>query len=314
MNRRNNKLLNPTKVSKPKPKPKPAKVSEEDEKPTSSFSWPFQKQAKEKKRKYDEENTEREKLKFFYLIRSRSWDHVLKALASSRGKIICTYKDSSNLNILGMVLGLRPPTGIVELILSHNPELIHEPDCHGVLPMHIGCLNGISIEIFNLLITIGGGRSLSARDKGNRTVLHHAVEYVCLISRCDDSNDSSLISIMYEEGIEVMEQLLSMIPEAVHCISESGDSPLDIPHIFQVKWSCTQNARLDEIYRLLKATSIELYQKSRLAWERNGYDTKTKTPDSVDSTMVSLQDSCRESVSRNGLYEEIDKMSICSDR
>lgn len=294
---------------------KSAKVSEEEPEEVSADSRNHRK-VYEKKRKHElcgGDTMIKEKMEIFLMVRSRNWNRVRKALRSGRGKILCSYKDDTNLNILGMTLGLRPPTEIVELILSINPNLVHEPDDHGALPLHLGCLNGISMEVFQLVTAGSGSKAARAQDIDNRTALHHAVEYICLLSKCDDSNNSSLISIMYEESIEVIENLLSMVPEAVHCVTVTGDCPLDIPHIFKVKWGCIENPRLDEVYRLLKATSIELYHISKKRWEREGYDTKVEPHQTSIASLEYSEVSSQETTSRIDLYRDLTEMTISSD-
>lgn len=207
----------------------------------------------------------REQQEMFNLIEEEEWDPVLMALRSRRGKQISTWRDKTGLTLLGLALGSRAPKEIVQLLLHLNPDAVLSRDSYGAMPLHLGCLNGIAAESIQMIIEIDGGLSARAPDNDNRTALHHTVELCCILALKLD--DASELSVAYEQSIEALELILSVAPETVHVITNSGDTPLDIPQLIRLRRNVDENVYLDEIYRLLKETSIEIYQKNKLIWE-----------------------------------------------
>ena len=268
-----------------------------------------------KKRKHEVKPiTMRQKTDVIRWINERKWESLLKLLRSKKGKKICLLKDSTELNILGMALGSRPPSDVIALILNLNPALVHQPDENGAFPLHIGCLNGISVDNLLQIVKVGSNKITRAQDSRHHTVLHHAVEYSCTMSK-KNSIHSSLISIMYEESVEVIEHLLSMAPETIHYSNDTGVTPLDIPHTYKTRgYEEHYSSRLDEVYRLLKETSIEQYKIRKRMWEEVGYNTEvTKESSSSVPPSLGLESSCSTAtVSRVDLYHGLDKMSISS--
>lgn len=224
--------------------------------------------------------------RMFSLIRNAKWDEVRKKLNSSKGKDWSRVVDESGLSLLGMALGSQTPRDIVELILLLNPGSVYYRDKFGALPLHVGCLNGISSDVVQMIIDIDDGYSARVADSDNRTALHHAVEFSCIMLSFK-SEDSTEMSLLYEESINIIELLLSVAPETVHVLTTSGDSPLDITHIFMLRLNKTEESRIHEIYRLLKETSIAVYLENKRHWE-GGISTDnpdTKTLPSI--TMIS---------------------------
>lgn len=209
----------------------------------------------------------------------------MRLLQSKWGKEISNIKDSTNLNILGLALGRRAPLDVISLILEINPGLILERDNFGAVPLHLGCLNGISVEAMNMIFEHDEGQSARIRDNDNRTALHHAVEFSC--KSIVNYDDSSSASIIYEESLEVVEELLQVAPEAVHFVTSRGDCPLDIPHQIKAKHDIAEDLKIDEIYYLMKEASIEIYRGWREKWEEEGYDTGVyKVEDDVEEEHV----------------------------
>jgi hypothetical protein len=225
------------------------------------------------------------------LILNEKWDEVRLKLKSSHGKDWTRVVDESGLCLLGMLLGSQAPKDIVELIILLNPGSIYCRDKFGALPLHIGCLNGISSEVVQMIINIDNGYSARVVDEDNRTALHHAVELSCILS-CK-TEDSTQISLLYEESINIIEILLSIAPENVHVMStKSGDTPLDIPQKFILRRKDMQESQIYEIYRLLKETSVALYLMNKRRWEEGFADSKeTVHSKSMSSTTVSDESS-----------------------
>lgn len=214
----------------------------------------------------------------FRIIQGKRWNDLITLLRSKSREDISKIKDSTNLNLLGMALGSQAPANVVELILQLNPQSVMERDNFGAVPLHVGCLNGISVEAMKTIFKYdGGGQSAHIADNDNRTALHHAVEFSCLTILKYREDDSSSISLVYEASIEVIEELLNIAPDTVHIITTRGDCPLDIPHEFKMKLKNANekddDPKIDEIYCLMKETSIEIYRKCKKRWERAGFDT-----------------------------------------
>ena len=252
-----------------------------------------------------------EEEKIFALIESGSWDKVRKKLNTKNGKKISKMTDGTGLSILGMALGSSAPIDIVELTLNLNPDAALSKDVFGAMPLHLGCLNGISVAVIQMIIDVDGGHSARVPDKDNRTALHHAVEYACLLPNVEDS---SVMSLAFEESLETIELLISVAPETVHFTTSRGDAPLDIPQLVKIKRKVNEDSRLDEIYQLLKATSIDTFRQSKEIWERNGYDTKQPKEERSDNrSLPSLLSSHGSSAAaKSALYAELDKMSLYS--
>ena len=215
------------------------------------------------------------------LIEGGNWNALMKLLRSKWGIEVSNIKDSTNLNMLGLALGRRAPLDVISLILEINPGLILERDDFGAVPLHLGCLNGISVEAMNCVFQHDDGQSARIRDNDNRTALHHAVEFCC--KSIVDYDDTSSASIIYEESLEVVEELLQVAPETVLFVSSRGDCPLDIPHEIKAKHNIAEDPKIDEIYYLMKEASIEIYRGRRAKWEESGYDTGAlKVEDDVD--------------------------------
>jgi len=261
------------------------------------------------------QHTTAEKEHFFASIENGDWNFVRRKLKSRMGKKICLWKDNSNLSLLGMVLGSRAPIDIIEHVIKLNPDAVLSKDVFGAMPLHLGCLNGISPQVVETIFDIDGGHSARVLDQDNRTALHHAVEYACLLPR---NEDSSLISIVCEQSIETIELILSVAPETVHYMTLRGDTPLDIPHEIKMKRNDVDDTHIEEVYRILKATSIEVYQSQKQKWEANGYDTtegqkhNSKFENNSVPSLLSSQASSAARNSKAALYEELEQMSIHS--
>lgn len=266
-------------------------------------------------------DTQKKEVKIFSLIKSGNWPLMTNLLRSNIGREITTAKDKTDLNVLGAALGSRAPTDVIALILELNPNLVTERDSYGAVPLHLGCLNGISPEVMNLIFQYDGGKSAHIPDSDNRTALHHAVEFSCKITMHDDS---SVVSMMYEESIEIIEQLLSIAPETVLYVTSRGDCPLDIPHEFKIKYVDKKEYNFDEIYSIIKEASIELYREMKTKWELAGYNMiisrqQIGKPESSPSLVSSSLASSTKVTSiltctQSSLYEDIGNMSLSSTR
>lgn len=208
----------------------------------------------------------------FKLIESGDWDELRKELYSRRGKIISNLHDETGLSILSLALGNRAPKDVVELIITLNPKSVLRQDSYGAMPLHIGCLNGMSADTVQKIIEIDGGLSARTPDRDRRTPLHHAVEYACLLPL--NTCDSSLMSLAFEQSMLTIEAIVGSAPETVLCLNTNNESPLDIPQLVKIKRNVETDSQLDEVYNLLKEISIEVYRKKKKHWESRGFDVK----------------------------------------
>ncbi len=211
----------------------------------------------------------------FTLMKYGKWRGVRKIMQSpSGGNYVKSDKNSSNQNILGMALTRRAPCDIVALILRVNPHLVQEQDVSGAVPLHLGCLNGISVETMNMIFEVDGGKSARTMDNNHQTALHNAVLHSCgLILSLPFPGFASLDwPIKYKASVQVIKHLLSIAPETVHFISTDGHCPLDILHEFRNDYDLSdeQEYRIDELYFVIKTKSIEVYRNRKKGWELEG--------------------------------------------
>ncbi len=143
-----------------------------------------------------------------------------------------------------------------------------------------------------MLLDFDNYQSAKILDHKNCTVLHHAVEYACVLierryplssskdgdrDHCNTSNvwtASDTIESEHVEYLEIIQLICNVCPELVHCAEERGDTPLDIPFVVLLKRADSPldfEKRLLEVYDLLKRTSIAWYSKQRKEWESTAY-------------------------------------------
>jgi len=216
------------------------------------------------------------KLKLVKLIEKGSWDRVTRFIRRHR---ISKYRDHSGLSPLALLITSFPPISVVKTLLKCDPEATTRTDSFGATPLHLACLNGVTAETVKLIIDHDQGCSARMLDNDHYTVLHHAVEYICLLieKRSSLPSDSS-ISIASEHNayMEIVQMLCDAAPEMVfQTTKDSGDTPLDIPQIVLTRHSHQRNKyhyeRISEVYQMLKKTSIKVYTERKHKWERDGY-------------------------------------------
>ena len=189
------------------------------------------------------------------------------------------------------------PLDVIQLLLHHDPEATMRIDNFGATPLHIACLNGTSPEIVKFIVEHDKGSSARILDNDDYSVLHHAVEYICLLieKRMTFSSDSSLsIQTEHNAYMEIIQCLCYVVPEMVlQATKDSGDTPLDIAQIIlsrQNEYS-RHCKRIEEVYKILKKTSINLYSQKKKNWECIGYDKKKNCGNSIPSLQNSSQSS-----------------------
>jgi hypothetical protein len=240
---------------------------------------------------------QRKAMELFRLIDKCKWDKVKRFIKSNKNNL-SEIVDPSGLSPLSLAVSSNAPLSIIREIIIADPQGATKTDNFGATPLHLACLNGTTPDIIRLILDSDGGKSARAVDRDDYTVLHHAVEYVCLLierrytsknqmySSSLESSDS--IRSEHEDYLEIIKQLCRTAPEMVNKVTkDSGDTPLDIPQIIMMKNSGARferDARLAEVYRLLRETSIYVYRTKKKQWEIEG--SISRKPESEDTTMA----------------------------
>jgi len=210
----------------------------------------------------------------FRLMKKGKWEKAHKCLKAKRKKM-SQIVDSSGLTVLALALSFQAPEFIIREILQADPESPTKVDSFGATPLHLACLNGTTPEIVRLILDHDNGASARAVDRGNYSVLHHAVEYICLLiekrhTRSQDTYSESIES-EHDDYLEIIKLICSKAPQTVHYkTNDDGDTPLDIPNIIMLKHTKINphmQERLLEVYQLLKRVSISVYRQRKKAWE-----------------------------------------------
>ena len=127
-------------------------------------------------------------------------------------------------------------------------------------------------------------------DQSNCTVLHYAVEYLCLLVEsiyslnpqssepgdCSSSGATSTDKFTEcEDYFDIVKFLCEVNPKMVHvAVKDRGDTPLDIPQVIlyssvddTFKEGSDAYSYIQEIYAILKQASIKVYCSQKKQWE-----------------------------------------------
>lgn len=242
---------------------------------------------------------------FFTLIENGKWDKVRKLLRSDAAYYSARV-DETGLNTLSISVSCYAPLDIIKTIIESNPESTSQVDEYGASPLHLACLNGTNADVVRLILAHDYGRTAAIPDQQNYTVLHHAVEYICVLIENryfgeDSVHGSSENSIETEQQdyLEIINILCQKCPETVHIATkDKGDTPLDIPQIIMMRRNdpsgkYIHHKRLLDVYELLKEASIRVYRQKKYDWENEHRKTtistytSTQCESSVDSSLIS---------------------------
>ncbi len=202
------------------------------------------------------------------------WEKIRKLIKRGR---IGKYINNSGLSPLAILVTSFAPTELIKEFLEFDPEATVRTDSFGATPLHLACLNGTTAETVKLIIEHDQGRSAKIVDHDHCSVLHHAVEYICLLieKRMSLPSEGSL-SIYSEHSayLDIVRSLCDCAPEMViHGTKDNGDTPLDIPQIVLARQECEtarQSKRIHEVYMMLRDTSIKVYLERKKRWECDG--------------------------------------------
>ncbi len=212
--------------------------------------------------------------------------------------------DSSGLSPLTLFVTSFAPIEIIELMLQYDPASTLRTDAFGATPLHLACLNGTTASIVKLIIDHDQGRSARIVDQDKYSVLHHAVEYICLLVERRVSlpaNGSISIFSEHSEYMQIVQYLCDVAPEMVfHRIKDSGDTPLDIPHIILCRHpdpDSRECKRIRDIHKILRATSVKLYMEKKKRWEGVSGESGYKVGDKSNQSIPSLESSNQSALS-----------------
>lgn len=210
----------------------------------------------------------------FRCMEKGKWDKAHKILKANSSAIRHVV-DASGLTPLALAVSYHAPEYFVRDILRADPESPQKVDSFGATPLHLACLNGTTPEIVRIIMDQDNGQSAKAVDRGNCSVLHHAVEYICLLIENRYSSfadtDTDTITTEHEDYHQIIKLICSRAPQVVHIkTKDGGDTPLDIPNIIMLKPGNNipqMQERLSEVYQHLKRVSISVYRQRKRLWE-----------------------------------------------
>lgn len=121
-------------------------------------------------------------------ILKRKWKTVRSILITPQG--IKQVRDEYNkgLTILSIAVSFNPPVDILALILKIEPLHSLKVDTYGVLPLHVACMHGASLDVIKLLLDHDDCACAQAIDMKKKSPLHYAVQYVCQPHRSEIGN------------------------------------------------------------------------------------------------------------------------------
>mmetsp|Transcript_10064 Transcript_10064/g.12707 ORF Transcript_10064/g.12707 Transcript_10064/m.12707 type:complete len:321 (+) Transcript_10064:3-965(+) len=266
--------------------------------------------------------TGRKAQEIFDSIDEGNWRKVRKMLkAFKRKNTLQNLYDSTGLTPLAYAVSCRAPQDVIETMLQIDPDVLMKTDKFGASPLHLACLNGTTYATVKLLLDSDKKyRAVRIVDHSCCSVLHHAVEYACLVIESKYSNHrtnasgttDSTIATDDEEYLDIIQLLCNVAPDLVFSVGINGDTPLDIPNVVMVNRLADAERheraiereierRLLQVYRILKKTSINLYRKRKADWENTPILSTSDEKDSK-STFSSMSSSNASARSAQGSH------------
>ena len=228
----------------------------------------------------------------------------MRNILSAHSPDCCRQQEQTGLTPLGLAISSFAPFDVIESMLKAYPESTTIVDIYGASPLHLACLNGTNPDVVRLFLQYDQGKCVRIVDNQNYTVLHHAVEYVCLLIQKRYQSpefDEENVSIATECGdyLEIIKLLCELYPEMIHFHThDNNDTPLDIPQVLlsNIGPMNPKNQgmirRMTEIYGLLKRTSIYVYKKQKKCWEESVDRSKMLTDEVMcDKSLPSMTSS-----------------------
>ena len=178
----------------------------------------------------------------FEFIIDEEWDIIRECLKSTKAVLLCQERDDTNLSCLSVAIAYQAPLEIIKDMVQIDPSLLtyNGYDDYGATPLHVGCLNGASLETLDFILN-RCKELATALDRDQRSSLHHATEYVCGCCSSDSStsaNESNsseqeekpLRRRPYSYCISLLKMICKAAPEMVHVQDniDNGLTPLDL--------------------------------------------------------------------------------------
>jgi len=200
----------------------------------------------------------------FTLIKDKNWDealiHIQSFIKENKNNIqkILKERHEANLNSFELAVCLKAPQELLEEMIQIDKSLPTSHDPFGLTALHIGCLNGATLNAVKLILQ-DHPHLASQLDDDNKSPLHHAVEHACTSA----SGDGDFY-------IDVLQALCLAAPDMVHIRDKSGVTPIDFVQDCKAEADVDSILfqKLDIVYKVLSVTSIYLYRTNKQRWER----------------------------------------------
>jgi hypothetical protein len=217
----------------------------------------------------------------FQLIERKEWTNLRRLLNGDRGQELCQQIDGSGLTCLALALGCEAPIDIIKAMVEIDPSLPGRCDKYGASAIHIGCLNGSSIDSLSYLLS--QNRELARQvDADNRCALHHVVEFACcnISGKRYDICDGVGTRKKHDDfSLELLRKVFETAPEMIHALDDFGGTPIDLIQLVKIGIESTDSEeykRHDRLYQLLKELSVTEYRAKKQLWEMESFSTTRK--------------------------------------
>lgn len=206
----------------------------------------------------------------FELIQQKKWRKLRKEIANPQGKALVEERDSSNLTCLALALAQAAPLKVVEDMYYVDPTLLDAVDEYGATALHVGCLNGVSLESIQFILS-KKPELVTVLDFDNRSALHHSVEFICNDGKINDPGN-----------IEILTILCDAAPEMINVQDNDGGTPIDLVQVLKIKSKVDTEhyQHLDSIYIFLRGVSVKVYKENKRFWEEEGARKRALDPNS----------------------------------
>jgi len=207
---------------------------------------------------------------------------------------LCVMTDPTGLSPLSVAIGSNCPLDITERILSHRSAAVLNADEFGMVPLHLGCLNGANIASIELLLNHEHGKEAAqSLDHRNYAPLHYALHYFCSYIPSDESGsadsgeftrvstawhylyDDLYVNSVLANSTKVIDALCRKAPNVVFKANAEDHTPLDIVQQKKLKVTNERNYEfLEDIYHILKKHGIQNFKERKKMWENDGFETE----------------------------------------
>lgn len=239
----------------------------------------------------------------------RKWKRARAILGTKAGLKQVHEECNKGLTLLGIAASCDPPPDIVRHLLKVEPLHSLKVDSYGMLPLHIACMNGASLETIKLILDHDGGACAQAIDMMKKAPLHYAVQYVCepfrkdldiaaftslhslstskdqnlqvsgrsksrrSSRRSDECSTMTMSQDRFQEQMQVIKILTEASPEIVHFADCNDNTPIDILQECKAEFKeGSKWERADICCEILRKVAIREYREQKLVYEMQGYN------------------------------------------